>query len=288
MRYGIQRDWYHDEKHVDEYGYATELITDEAVSFLKRQKKERQFFLHLAYNAPHFGKGWDPTKKLAVNIMQPHPKDLARVKHITDPIRRMFAAKVVNLDDGIGRVLAALKANGQARDTLVIFMTDHGGDYAFGGSNKPFRGEKATLFEGGIRVPCLMRWPGKIKAGSTSDTVLSALDLFPTFCRLGGVDTAGRQLDGRDIKSILTGVQKTLPSRELFWHTGSHAELKRGEWTALRQGDWKFLETAKGEQHLFNLAQDPHEKANLMAQHPKLFNDLRKRRDALLKECLPK
>lgn len=287
MHYGIQRDWYHGEKHVDEYGYATELITNKAVSFLKRQKKERPFFLHLAYNAPHFGKGWDPTKKLAVNIMQPHPKDLGRVKHIKAPIRRAFAAKVVNLDDGIGRVLAALKANGQERNTLVIFMTDHGGDYEFGGSNKPFRGEKATLFEGGIRVPCLMRWPGKIEAGSTSDAVLSALDLFPTLCALAKVDYSAHQLDGQNITGILTGIQKDLPSRELFWHTGSHAELKRGTWTALRQGDWKFLETSKGDQHLFNLAQDLHEKADLKEQHPELFNDLRKRRDALLKECLP-
>ena len=288
MRYGIQRDWYHDEKHVDEYGYATDLITDEAVKFLKRQKNDRPFFLYLAYNAPHFGKGWDPTKELVVNIMQPPPADLARVGHIKDPMRRTFAAKVANMDDGIGRVLAALKANGQERDTLVIFMTDHGGDYEFGGSNKPFRGEKATLFEGGIRVPCLMRWPGRIKAGSTSDEILSALDLFPTVCALARVDVAERQLDGVDITGILTGVQKTLPARELLWHTGSHAELKRGTWTALRQGDWKFLETSMGDQFLFNLAQDPHEKANLRAQHPKLFNDLRKRRDALLKECLPK
>lgn len=288
MRYGIQRDWYHGEKHVDEYGYATDLVTDEAVKFLKRQKKGRPFFLYLAYNAPHFGKGWDPTKELAVNIMQPPPADLARVEHIKDPMRRTFAAKVANMDDGIGRVLAALKANGQERDTLVIFMTDHGGDYEFGGSNKPFRGEKATLFEGGIRVPCLMRWPGRIKAGSTSDEILSALDLFPTVCALARVDVAERQLDGEDITGILTGVQKTLPARELLWHTGSHAELKRGTWTALRQGDWKFLETSMGDQFLFNLAQDPHEKANLRAQHPKLFNDLRKRRDALLKECLPK
>ena len=126
------------------------------------------------------------------------------------------------------------------------------------------------------------------KAGSTSDEILSALDLFPTLCALAKVDVAGQQLDGEDITDILTGVQKTLPARELLWHTGSHAELKRGTWTALRQGDWKFLETSMGDQFLFNLAQDPHEKANLRAQHPKLFNDLRKRRDALLKECLPK
>ena len=118
---------------------------------------------------------------------------------------------VVNLDDGIGRVLKALKANGQERNTLVIFMTDHGGDYEFGGSNKPFRGEKATLFEGGIRVPCLMRWPGKIKAGSSSNAVLSALDLFPTLCALAKVDVGTHQLDGEDITGILTGTQKSLP-----------------------------------------------------------------------------
>ena len=95
-------------------------------------------------------------------------------------------------------------------------------------------------------------------------------------------------LDGRNVTGILTGTDKSKPSRELLWHTGSHAELKRGTWTALRQGDWKFLETSIGDQFLFNLAQDPHEKADLKAQHPKLFNDLRKRRDGLLKECLPK
>ena len=288
MRYGIERDWYHGEEHVDEYGYATDLITDEAVSFLKRQKPDRPFFLHLAYNAPHFGKSWDPTKELAVNVMQPPPRDLARAGHVKDPMRRAFAAKVMNMDDGIGRVLATLKAKGLERDTLVIFMTDHGGDYEFGGDNKPFRGEKATLFEGGIRVPCLMRWPGRIPAGSSSDAVMGALDLFPTICSMAKVKVNEELLDGRNVTGILTGTDKSKPSRELLWHTGSHAELKRGVWTALRQGDWKFLETSKGEQFLFNLAQDPYEKTNLKTQRPKLFNELRKRRDALLKECLPK
>jgi len=101
------------------------------------------------------------------------------------------------------------------------------------------------------------------------------------------VDVGTHQLDGENITGILTGIQKNLPSRELLWHTGSHAELKRGQWTALRQGNWKYLETSKGEEFLFNLVQDPHEKANLKTQHPKLFNDLRNRRTALLKECLP-
>ena len=222
--------------------------------------------------------------------MQPPPGTSARAGHVKDPMRRAFAAKVMNMDDGIGRVLAALKAKGLERDTLVIFMTDHGGrHYEFGGDNKPFRGEKATLFEGGIRVPCLMRWPGSgIPAGSSSDAVMGALDLFPTICSLAKVKVDEELLDGRSVTGILTGTDKSKPSRELLWHTGSHAELKRGVLTALRQGDWKFSRPPRASNSLFNLALDPYEKTNLKTQRPKLFNELRKRRDALLKECLPK
>ena len=112
--------------------------------------------------------------------------------------------------------------------------------------------------------------------------------MFPTICSLAKVKVDEELLDGRNVTGILTGTDKSKPSRELLWHTGSPAELKRGVWTALRQGDWKFLETSKGEQFLFNLAQDPYEKTNLKTQRPKLFNELRKRRDALLEECLPR
>ena len=136
MCYGNDKDWYENETIVDKTGYATDLITDEAVAYLtKEERSERPFFLMLAYNAPHYGKGWDDGNKSPINILQPPPNDLARVSYIEDPTRRKFAAKVVNLDDGIGRVLEAIDASGLKENTLVVFVTDHGGDPKYGGSN---------------------------------------------------------------------------------------------------------------------------------------------------------
>lgn len=152
MRYGIKPDWYRDEELIDETGYATDLITDEAVRFLKEQRPDRPFFLYLPYNAPHYGKGYDPGKREVVNIMQAKPEDLARVSQIEDPTRRVFAAMTLSLDDGIGKVLATLEQRGLQDDTLVIFMTDNGGDPDYGGSSGALRGEKGTLFEGGAHA----------------------------------------------------------------------------------------------------------------------------------------
>ena len=276
MQYGNRPDWYQGEKRVPASGYATRLITDEVEKFLGRQKDAaRPFYLHLAYNAPHFGKGWDEKKSTVVNIMQPHPDDLKRVGSVRDPLRREFAAMTVALDDGIGRVLQAIDDNGLRRDTLVIFMTDHGGDPRYGGSNTPFRGNKATLFEGGIRVPCLMRWPGRIAPGSVSDDVASALDLFPTFCRLAGADASPYLLDGKDLTPILTGAAGG--ERELFWELGSHAELKRGSWRALRRRNWKYVRIPAGEEFLFNLEADPYETTNQAEKQPRIFEEMRGR-----------
>jgi arylsulfatase A-like enzyme len=185
MSYGNQKDWYEGEEIVDKTGYATDLITDEAVEYIKNPaRKQNPFFLLLAYNAPHYGKGWDDGSKKPINIMQPPPEYLARVTYIKDPTRRKFAAKVVNLDDNIGRVLEAIDNSELKENTLVIFVTDHGGDPKYGGSNLPLRGLKAGLFEGGIKVPCLMRWPAKIQAGKSIGSIISALDFFPTFCEI--------------------------------------------------------------------------------------------------------
>ncbi len=283
LRYGSREDWCHQERHVRPAGYATEVITNAAVEFLGAQTAEQPFFLFLAYNAPHFAKGWDAEAGKTENIMQPRPEDLERVKGIEDPLRRAFAAKVVGMDDGIGRVLAALEERELARNTLVIFMTDNGGDPVYGGSNEPFRGVKATLYEGGIRVPCLMRWPGRIPVGRTCEAVAGAIDLFPTLARLAGLEVEASELDGRNITPLLLGGPGE--EREMLWQLGAHAELGRSNWSALRAGDWKLVAAPDAAPELFNIAKDPSEKYDLAAEEPERLRKLLARRDALLEEC---
>ena len=275
MSYGNTPDWYRNGDSIQQSGYATDLITEEAVSFLNEREKGKPFFLHLAFNAPHFGKGWNDGENKPVNLLQPHPRDLAKFQHINDPTRRKFAAKVAALDDGIGKVLATLEANGLAESTLVIFMTDHGGDSNYGGSNLPYRDGKATLFEGGIRVPCLMRWTGKIKPSTSCSDVTSALDIFPTLTKLAGVATPDG-LDGQDISEVILA-KRAVANRELFWELGRHAELQRGQWLALRVGGWKYVQTPQDGEWLFNLDQDPYERHNLRTERPEHFQQLKTR-----------
>ncbi|MAM90289.1 MAG: arylsulfatase [Opitutaceae bacterium] len=282
MTYGVIPDWYHQEVHVSENGYATELITEEAISFLEqRDSNASPFFLYLAYNAPHFGKGWSPSTQQPINIMQPQAADLKRVDFIEDKVRREFAAMTVSLDDGLGKVMDTLKENGLDEDTLVIFLTDHGGDPVYGGSNLPYRGDKATLFEGGIRVPCIMRWPGKIKAGSVNESVCSSLDLFPTFCELAGVPYTEKGIDGVDIRGAILGSASPKLTRSIYWELGAHVELRRKPWSAVRLEDWKYLESPMDGEFLFNLADDPHEKRNLKEVYPERFAAMRNLRDEL-------
>ena len=284
MTYGNLPDWYHQEVYVSENGYATELITEEAVSFLERRdSSSAPFFLYLAYNAPHFGKGWSPSTQQPINIMQPQAADLKRVGFIEDKVRREFAAMTVSLDDGVGKVMDALKSSGLDENTLVIFLTDHGGDPVYGGSNLPYRGDKATLFEGGIKVPCIMRWPGKIKAGLSNNAVCSSLDLFPTFCEIAGVSYDGVSIDGQSIRETILENAPRKTDQPLYWELGSHAELKRKPWSALRLEDWKYLESPLDGEFLFNLAEDPYEKRNLKDIYPERFHALRDLRDEMSK-----
>ena len=284
MTYGIIPDWYHGSQHVSENGYATELITEEAIEYLtERGEDEKPFFLFLAYNAPHFGKGYSPSDKKPVNLMQPQAAELKRVEFIEDKIRREFAAMTVSLDDGVGKVLEALESNQLERDTLVLFLTDHGGDPTYGGSNTPLRGQKATLFEGGIKVPCLMRWPGKIKPGSESDEVLWALDLFPTFCEVAGVEaTEIENIDGSSLLPVITGESESAKKdRTLLWETGTHAELGRKGWRALRSGDLKYLQTPDEGEFLFDLGADPLEQTDLKESRRGEFESLQRKAEEL-------
>ena len=279
MTYGIIPDWYHQSEHVSENGYATELITEEATAYLDERAKQRDkpFFLYLAYNAPHFGKGYSPSDKAPVNLMQPQAADLKRVEFIEDKIRREFAAMTVSLDDGVGKVLESLEANGLDENTLVIFLTDHGGDPTYGGSNLPLRGDKATLFEGGLRVPCLMRWPAGIEADQESNALLTSLDLFPGFCQLADIPVPGNwPLDGTTFVPALDSAAEANQNRKLLWQTGAHAELERKSWLAYRHGRLKYLNSPADGEFLFDLANDPNEEKDLKEQSPETFQKMKK------------
>jgi len=283
LAYGNTPDWYRDGKPVEEAGYATDLITDEAVGYLGSRKPERPFFLFLPYNAPHFGKGWDDGNDQPVNILQPHPRDLGRVRFIKDPTRRKYAAMVVALDDAIGRLLAAVDGLGLSRNTLIVFMSDHGGDPNYGGDNRPLRAGKATLFEGGIRVPCLVRWPGRVRPGTETSAPTWAMDWFPPLCALAGVRIDPQTVDGVDLAPLWQG--KEFPdNRTLFWELGAHAELDRGDWIALRQGPWKYVGTPDGAEELFQLESDPTEQHDLAGEEKERWQRLRQQAWNLARE----
>jgi len=275
--YGREPDWYRGRELVKAEGYATDVITEEAIGLLRRHASRsgedgKPLYLHLSYNAPHFGKGWDDAKQTTENVMQPKPEDLRKVSGISDPLRRAFAAKVIGLDESIGRLLHELDELSMTENTIVIFMTDHGGDPVYGGSNLPLRGVKATLFEGGLRVPCMVRWPGKIAANSHSDEVTCAIDWFPTFCDLVGIDKSPYQLDGQSMLPILmpeaSPTDRKSSPRTLVWRTGAHAELERQSWYAVREGDWKWVKPPDEPEMLFDLSSDPFETRNLAEEHP--------------------
>lgn len=264
LKYGYKPDWARNGKQIEEEGYATDLITADAVRFVKEQKSAQPFFLYLAYTAPHYGKGWDEATKKTSNILQAKDKDRERLSQIADKDRREFAGMVTAMDDGIGKVLATLKEKDFTENTLVIFACDNGGDPRYGGSNKPFRGQKNQVFEGGIRVPCLLQWPAKIQAGQTIREPVTALDFFPTLSDLTGANTKGLSLDGNSIAPLLLK-NKAPGSRDLFWKTPT------GD--ALRRGPWKYVRTNK-EEMLFNLEEDPHEEDNLATVKPELMKEL--------------
>ena len=284
--------WYRDEEPLAETGYSTDLLSAEAERFLRSRGGDEPFFLLLSYLAPHYGKSiagevegeehtlitspfgaarTDPRTGRSiqpVNTLQVLPSDLAAFAHVADEKRRYYCAMVKALDDGVGRVLAALEEAGLERDTLVLFTADNGADRtaSSAGSSGLLRGGKHSLWEGGIRVPAALRWPTRVPPGTVLGQPASTLDLFPTLCALAGVAVDDLPLDGIDLGPALLGGEEI--ERDLYWRHGS----KR----ALRRGRWKLL---GGE--LYDLAEDPGEERDLSAAHPERVAELAAARDAV-------
>ena len=267
LKYGEKPDWYRGLEPLQEEGYSTDLITAEAVRWLESRRADEPFFLFLSYTAPHYGKGWDPVARQPTNVLQAKPADRERHHAIVDPDRREYAGMVTALDEGVGRVLATLEERGLAARTLVIFTSDNGGDTNYGGRNGGLRGRKSQLFEGGIRVPCLVRWPGRIAPGRVIDEPVTGLDFFPTIAAVARLEAAAMPVDGNNILPVLLGGRLPESPRALFWQS------PRGK--ALRQGDWKYVQE-EGVDRLFHLARDPAEQDDLAQREPERLAALRK------------
>jgi len=243
-RQGTKWMFKNDEPYDEPGVYMTDLLTREAISFINRNaSKPKPFFLYLPYNAPH-----GPIQA---------PEEW-KERFGGDTYKAMIAC----MDDGIGKVLAALRENGIEDNTLVVFINDNGSPNAE--KNKPLSGSKHNLQEGGIRVPCIARWPGKTPAGKVIDAPAISMDLFATFAAVAGTRPP-TAIDGRDISDVLSGKSRSA-HHVLFWQYSNQK--------AARAGRMKLLREEKRPDRLYDVVSDPGETKDLAAENPNLVKTL--------------
>ncbi len=232
--------------------YATELFKREALRFVDDNRRQ-PFFLYLAFNAPHFASNFQGGVQAPEAFVRRYPD--------MDPKERLtsYYAAVTCMDEAIGELLARLDQHGLAQDTLVLFLSDNGG--SGNGGNHPLRGAKMTMWEGGLRVPFLARWPNRLPAGVVTDEFLTALEIFPSLvAAAGATPPTNVGLDGFDLLPVLGGRKKS-PRTEMFWE-------RRGE-RAARVDNWKWISSPK-DSSLFDLAKDIGETSDLTSSHPEI------------------
>ena len=254
-------------KPVEEKEYLTEAFSREASAFIRRHPKD-PFFLYLAYNCPH-------------TPQQVSDKYLERYKHLKDPKRRLYAAMMSAMDDGIGQVLAAVREQKLDSGTLIFFFSDNGGPIDVNGSsNAPLRAGKGSVYDGGIRVPFAARWTGRLPAGKQFHHPVISLDIFPTAAALAGAKLpAGKKLDGVDLMPHLLGAATKPPHERLFWRMGGGVAF------AVREGNYKLVKTADGTQ-IYDLDKDIGETKDLAATHPEVLKRLDNAREQWNKELI--
>jgi arylsulfatase A-like enzyme len=251
---------------IDPEGHATDLFSDWAADYLRERAKakDRPFFLYLAYNAPHFP-------------IEPPAEWLAKVKARAPGMeekRALNVAFVEHLDDRVGRVLAVLQETGLEENTVVVFSADNGGSLPHAQNNDPWRGGKQDHYDGGLRVPFLVRWPARIKPGGRSDYQGLNFDLFPTFLELAGLKPSP-ELDAVSLVPVLQGGSITTPRDLYFVRREGGRQYGGKSYEALIRGDWKLMQNDPySPMELYNLRNDPQEKNNVAAKAPKIFNEL--------------
>jgi len=266
--------WHRNEEFIDEVGHATDLTTGEAVKWIKQHTDEPWLF-YVPFHAVH------------TPIVEGDPQWQAMNSHIEDTHRRFFAAAISHMDTAVGKMVAALRQSGQRERTLIIFTSDNGGihnDYGGGhypppdpelsagfSSNMPLRSGKTHVYEGGMRVPAFANWPGVLEPHRL-DAPVHVVDWMPTLASLTGYEVEEDPgWDGRNIWPQLTGAVTAPEARTLYWVWGPTSRRRE----AIRHGDWKLLRDApEAAWELYNLAEDPIEKNNLLDAHPEQVEKL--------------
>ena len=262
-----QLDWYRNGEKLDQPGYTTHLVANEAVKFVKEQSDDKPFFLYVPFNAVH-------------TPLQAPEEYIEPYAHLPQQ-RSKLAGMLSAMDEAVGKIVAAVDEQGFRDNTLFIFSSDNGG-FRPGRvtDNGPLRAGKGTLYEGGVRVAAFATWDGHISAGERNNEPMHVVDWYPTLLTLaGGSLEQETKLDGLDIWPTVTAGQPS-PHEEILLNTTPNNG-------AIRVGNWKF-KTNKGKPvELYNLAKDLGEKNNVADQHPDVVKDLKTRYERLAAEALP-
>lgn len=267
-----QPDLYENLTPVDRNGYLTELLTERAVSYVKK-RRSAPFFLSLNYTAPHWP--WQGPK--GGEVVSFTDKAIEPVKMGRGGSLKLYAEMIKSLDDGVGQVMKAIRAAGIDKETLVIFTSDNGGErFSY---QWPFSGEKGDLLEGGIRVPAIVRWPGMVPANRVTQQMAITMDWTATMLAAAKTDVAlRRSLDGIDLLPVIKGTSP-VHDRTFFWRIYDQDAVREGKWKFLREGDVR---------RLFDLSLDQREQADFGSKHPEILQRLITGFDKWNEEMLPR
>jgi arylsulfatase A-like enzyme len=243
---------------VDRHGYMTNLLGDRAIETIDGYAKSRQpFLMSLHFTAPHWP--WEGPDDEAES------KRIREIRHRDGGTQKTYGKMVQSLDANVGRVLQALDTHGLSANTIVVFTSDNGGERF--SKIWPFTGMKGELLEGGVRIPAIVRWPGRVAAGSVSDQPIITMDWLPTLVAAAGTrPDPAYPSDGEDLAPALGGAPAH--PRKFYWR------YKAGSQRAIRDGDVKYLRIA-GNEFLFDVAQDPRERGNLKDRRKDVFDRLK-------------
>ncbi len=240
---------------MEENRYLTDVLTNEAISFIERSKSD-PFFLYVPYNAPHAP-------------LQAQKKYYEQFANITDPVKRTYAAMIKNLDDEIGRLISYVESEGLLENTIIVFLSDNGGAVYNGTTdNAPFRGGKLTNFEGGIRVPFMIQWKGHIPSNTVVHHPVISLDVFATVSAAIGIELPNdRTYDGVNLLPYLTGHQTSAPHEALYWRSEFNKAIRKGEWKMM-------LNEYDRTNFLYHIPSDSIERNNLYSSKPEIVKSL--------------